>query len=77
VNVDQFRSAHRLRPFKPFVIHTASGERYQVTHPETAWQSPAGHTVIVSIKGEEVAIIDIDQITEIVIATRKSNQKPK
>ena len=77
MNVDQFRSAHRLRPFKPFVIHTACGERYSVTHPETAWQSPAGHTVIVSIKGEEVAIIDFDQITEIVISTRKANQKAK
>jgi hypothetical protein len=71
VNVEQFRNAHRLRPFKPFVIHTASGESYPVTHPETVWQSPGGHTVIVGIKGEEVAMIDIDHITEFVFATRK------
>jgi len=71
VNVEQFRNAYRLRPFKPFVIHTASGERYPVTHPEAVWQSPGGHTVIVGIKGEEVAMIDIAQITEFVFTTRK------
>jgi hypothetical protein len=71
VNVEQFRSTHRLRPFKPFVIHTASGESYAVTHPEAVWQSPAGHTIIVSIKGEEVAMIDFDHITECVFTTRK------
>ncbi len=51
------------------MIHTASGE--VVTHPETVWQSPGGHTVIVGIQGEEVAMIDIDHITEFVFGTRK------
>jgi hypothetical protein len=77
LNVEQFRNAHRLRPFKPFVIHTASGESYPVTHPETLWQSPGGHTVIVGIKGEEVAMIDIDHITEFVFATRKAARRPR
>ena len=71
MNIDQFRNAYRLRPFKPFVIHTASRENYHVTHPEAVWQSPDGHTVIVGIKGEEVAMIDIEHTTEIVFATRR------
>jgi hypothetical protein len=71
VNVDQFRNAHRLRPFKPFVILTASGESYPVAHPKAVWQSPGGHTIIVGIKGEQVAMIDIAQITEFVFTTRK------
>ncbi len=77
MNVEQFRNAHRLRPFKPFVIRTASGESYPVTHPETVWQSPGGHTVIVGMKGEEVAMIDIDHITEFVSTTRKPTQKSR
>jgi hypothetical protein len=64
MNVEQFRNAHRLRPFKPFTIHTASGESYRVAHPEAAWQSPGGHTIIVGIRGEEVGMMDIAQITE-------------
>lgn len=71
MNVEQFRNAHRLRPFKPFVIRTSSGESYPVTHPEAVWQSPGGHTIIVGIKGEEVAMIDIDHIAEFVFTTRK------
>ena len=48
---DQFRSALRKKPFKPFVIHTSSGEMYTVAHPEVVWQSPAGGTVIVRHPG--------------------------
>ncbi len=75
MNVEQVRNAHLLRPFKPFTIHTASGERYRVSHPEILWQSPGGHTVIVGIKGEEVAMIDIDQITEFVFTAKKSRKR--
>ncbi len=64
MNVEQFRNAHRLRPFKPFVIRTPSGESYPVTHPEAVWQSAGGHTIIVGIKGEQVAMIDIDHIAK-------------
>lgn len=45
---EQFRSALGMRPFKAFSIHTASGESYAVSHPESAWQSPDGLTVIVA-----------------------------
>jgi hypothetical protein len=51
------------------VIRIASGESYPVTHPETVWQSPGGHTIIVGIKGEEVAMIDMALITEFVFTT--------
>jgi hypothetical protein len=71
MNVQQFQNAHRLRPFKRFTIHIASGEKYHVSHPEVAWQSPGGQTIIVGIKGEEVAMIDIERITEVVYPTRK------
>jgi hypothetical protein len=77
VNVEPFRNAHRLRPFKPFTILTASGESYPVTRPEAVWQSPGGHTIIVGIKGEQVAMIDIDHITEFVFMTSKPTKRPK
>lgn len=73
---DQFRSALRKRPFKPFVIHTSSGEMYTVAHPEVVWQSPAGGTVIVSIRGEEVAMIDTELISEIVFSTSQPAGEP-
>ena len=66
MEIDQFRGTLRTMPFKPFVIHTSSGEKYGVSHPEAVWQSPGGKTVIVSVKGEEVALIDIGLISEVV-----------
>lgn len=77
MNVEQFRNAHRMRPFKPFTIHTASGESYLVAHPELAWQSPGGHTVIVGIKGEQVVMIDVERITEFVYGSQKANRGGK
>ena len=62
MNVEQFRNVQRLRPFKPFVIHTSSGESYAVTHPETVWQSPGGHTIIVGIKGATGYVARWDQL---------------
>jgi hypothetical protein len=46
-------------------------EKNPVTHPDTVWQASGGHTVIVGIKGEKAAMIDIDHIIEFVFATRK------
>ncbi len=77
MDAEQFKNAHKLRPFKPFTIRTASGENYQVAHPEALWQSPGGQTVIVSLGGESVAMIDFGLMTEFVFGRRKANPPPK
>ena len=64
MNAEQFRSAHKLRPFRPITIHTASGEAYTVTHPEAMWQSPQGGTVIVATGGESLTMLATEHITE-------------
>ena len=63
---EQFRSAYNLRPFRPITIQTASGESFQVTHPEAIWQSPQGGTVIVSTGSETFAMFATEQITAFV-----------
>ena len=77
MNIESFRNAHRLRPFKPFAIRTAGGAICPVTHPETAWQPPRVRTLIMTIKGEQLAMLDIDHITEIALSTRRPDQEPK
>ncbi len=72
---DPIRSAHKLRPFKPFTIITASGESYHVPHPEIMGQSGTGNTVIVMPKGDEVVMIDVASITEISYAFGKKGKK--
>lgn len=74
MRAEQFRNMLKGKKFYPFAIHTASGESYEVKHPETVWQSPEGGTVLVSLGGESVVLIDTDEITECV---RHAPKKPK
>jgi hypothetical protein len=71
---DPIRAAHKLRPFKPFTIVTASGERHQVSHPEVMIQSPGGNTIVIMPKGDEFVMIDVASITEI---ADEFGRKPK
>ena len=74
---DPIRSAHKLRPFKPFTIITASGESYHVPHPEMMGQSPKGDIVIVMPQGNEVVMIDVESITEIAYRFGRKAKKPE
>jgi hypothetical protein len=77
MEVDQFRSALKVKPFRPFVINMTSGEKYTVPHPEAVWQSPSGKTVLVHVKGEQVALMDISLISDIVLMVGKAGRKER
>ena len=66
MTAELFRSALGVKPFKAFAIHTASGERYAVAHPEAVWQSPDGTTVIVATgPGGACALMGVEHVTEV------------
>lgn len=75
MQADQFLAALHKRPFVPFVIHTARGERYVVRLPERAAISPTGRTVAVFLPKEDTAIFDMGSITEIVAAPSPDRRK--
>lgn len=75
MKAEQFRSTTRGATFHPFVVRTAGGESYTVSHPEAVWQSPDGGTVLVYLGGEGVVLIDTDQITECVRQVVKRSRK--
>ena len=78
MSAEQFRSAMRLKPFKPFAVHTASGESYAVAHPEAVWQSPDGATVIVATgPGGACAMLGVDHVTAVVCPGKKPARNPK
>jgi hypothetical protein len=72
---DQFLGIWRRRPFRPFVIHTGSGETYRVPHPEQVTVSETGRTVGVFLPKEEIAIIDMEAITEVVASPSAGRRK--
>ena len=45
--IESIREFNRTVPFKPYEIHTVSGERYVVPHPDFISISPKGSFVIV------------------------------
>ena len=62
---EQFRTAMNRRPFVPFVIHLADGDRLPVRHPENIAMSPGGRTVIVFGEGEAFRIVDLLLVTRL------------
>jgi hypothetical protein len=78
MTVEQFRSALKVKPFKAFAIHTASGESYAVAHPEAAWQSPDGATVIVATgPGGACALMGVEHVTEFTYPGKKTPRPAK
>jgi hypothetical protein len=45
--IESIRGFNRSVPFVPYEIHTASGERYTVPHPDFISISPRGSFVVV------------------------------
>lgn len=68
MQADQFRSALRTRPFKPFSLRITGGDEYTIKHPELANITESGRTVVV-LEGEIVITIDTAAISEFAIQT--------
>jgi hypothetical protein len=74
---DRIRSMAKSVPFHPFNIVTASGGTFPVSHPEAFWLPPDGDVMIVNAKGNEIVMIDVDQVTECVRVVAKKSAKPE
>lgn len=65
MTIEQLDAVYKAQPFKPFTLHLADGSKHQVTHPELMWHTPQGRTVVISLGGERMAIIDLLLVTKI------------
>jgi len=59
VTIEQLREMHQARPFRPFALQMADGEKINVPHPECLAYSRSGRTVSVSTDGDAFKIIDL------------------
>ncbi|MBS0660233.1 MAG: hypothetical protein JSR82_18585 [Verrucomicrobia bacterium] len=60
---DVLRQQLQTRPFVPFAVRTGDGERYRIPHPDFAFLSPSGRTLIVYVTDEVMIQIDVFLIT--------------
>lgn len=65
MTIQQLRAAHRATPFKPFTVHMADGQSFNVPHPDFLSMSPTGRTVIIYQEDENFSILDLLLMTEI------------
>jgi hypothetical protein len=65
MTIEQLISVHKAQPFKPFTVHLADGTEHRVTHPELMWHTPQGRTIVISLGGEKLVIIDLLLVTKI------------
>jgi len=65
MTIEQLRSVHQARPFRPFVLHLADGQMLSVPHSEFLSHSPTGRTVVVHESDESYSIVDLLLVTRI------------
>jgi hypothetical protein len=65
MTIEHLDAVYKAQPFKPFTLHLADGSKHHVTHPELMWHTPQGRTVVISLGGERMAIIDLLLVTKI------------
>ena len=77
MTIEQFRIAMTRRPFIPFMIHLADGDRLPVRHPEHIAMSPGGRTVFVFGEGEACSIVDLLLVTRLDVEAPLPSQSPE
>jgi hypothetical protein len=65
MTIDDFTSALRAVPFRPFIVVASGRREYRIDHPETAMRSRNGNTVDVPVNENACTILDVDQIEAI------------
>jgi hypothetical protein len=65
MTIEQLDGVYKAQPFKPFTLHLANGNEHHVAHPELMWRTATGRTIVISLGGERMAIIDLLLVTKI------------
>ena len=74
MTIEQLRTMHQARPFKPFEIYLADGRTIGVDHPEFLSQSPVGRTISVGMPDGTHQVIDLLLVTSL---KPKTNGAPR
>lgn len=73
MTIEQLRTAHQARPFRPFTVHLADGRTFPIEHPEFLATSPTGRTFIVMLPDDSHEIIDLLLVTSLKVAARNGD----
>ena len=77
VTIEQLRKIHRAKPFEPFVLRTADGREYEVSHPEVLAISPMGRTIVLMTPEGDHDVIDLPLVASIHVSNGKPRRRSK
>jgi hypothetical protein len=63
MTIEQFRTALRTAPFRPFTIRLADGSKVAVRHPEMVAVHPTGRTTVVIQPNGGWSVLDLLLVT--------------
>jgi len=53
-------------PFRPFTLYLPNDRRFSVPHPDFAWMTPAGRTLVVATEDKEgINLLDVAMIARV------------
>jgi hypothetical protein len=75
MTIEQLRTVHQAKPFRPFTMHLEDGRALQVPHSEFLSHSPSGRTIIVYHANDAFSIIDLLLVTELEVEGEHPRRK--
>lgn len=72
---DRVRDALKATPFRPFTVELPTAKRVHIKHPDYAFLSPAGRTLIVEKDNEGMEMIDVFLITNLSFPAAKARKR--
>jgi hypothetical protein len=68
MKLEEIRSIKNQRPFMPFLVRTADGREFRVSHPDAiAWSDESPRIVICGLPGGGWQMLDVALITGLVV----------
>lgn len=75
MTAEPIREAQLAKPFHPFTICIADGDRVHVSHPECMFLARKGRTIIVDTPEGRLRIIDTLMVTQLVFDEETPRKK--
>lgn len=75
MKMDDLRTLHQARPFRPFAIYTADGRKFPIPHNEFLAYDPEGTTVVAFRTDHTFSVLDLNLVTELEVLPANGKTK--
>jgi hypothetical protein len=65
MTIQEIQRLRSAKPFEPFTVLTADGQKYNVAHPEYISQTPSGRRITIGLPDDSMVTLDLLLVTGI------------